>query len=517
MRILHSPEKSSWLVDAVERFHKEKPRLEGRRPIRIALEAVASSNIMNAAMREGDRVHGVFPTSSWQVSEANRVARSEFETEPFREAVSILRTPLVFVTWKRAADRMGWTETGLGWRELGALSADPALFASSDLGMPFHIAFPDPESTITGRMVLLALATVAGGYFRGPTKAMMESSAAQAIIWGFERSVSNYASSPGALMENFIESGPENLALAIVYEHQTELIRRAKGKEPLLVLHPKDGTWVADHPLAVVDRPWVGQAHRDAVTLLRRFLLSDAEQKLVEKAGMRPAARTPQRKPPFLPPEGLDPAEPDLLELQPGLEINQIALDSWREVRRPIRTVILLDLSASMGVSSPRRLDVATALISALIERLPANDQVAFATVSNHLQWRHGMALPSIAVEPIKRFLATTKPEGGGALLDGLREAYRILAGATLSGPPANLIVVSDGGDVLSRTTLAALEREIADRDQALPPIRIHSVALGDLAGWGLLRRIALRSGGRLFQPDPQSPEKTATEILSWF
>ncbi|MFQ3578267.1 MAG: substrate-binding domain-containing protein [Verrucomicrobiia bacterium] len=521
IRVLSSFEKHRWLNEAVERFHKTKARTAAGAPVKVTVQFASSRNFLQTALDtagSGTVVDAVFPASSFQLNEANQQARLAGQSEPFPAMVSVARTPLVFVTWRQIANRMGWFESGLGWRELAALSADPQLYPTEELGAPFRLTFPHPSSTLLGGVTLLALAARAEGRTVSPKPGELSSPPVSAMIWNFETSLSGHAPSPGRAFENFIEGGPYGISLTITYEHITRIGQGSPFYPDVVVLQPRDGTWVADHPFAPVERAVMDKTRVEAVGVFARFLLSDEEQKALEKAGLRPAKRSPRRQPPWEPPEGLDPAEPTLLDLAPTRALLSAASESWMQTRRPVRTVILLDTSSSMQAGAPSRLDLAKGIVDDLLEEIPPSDQVGFATFSDRLVWRVPMGLRSVNAEPIRGILAGLQPSGSTTVFQSIRDVIRQI-GSPSSRRPEHVVVVvlSDGGDMISATTQASLCRELERFRKLGTPLRIMACSLNGPYGYGALRRVAISSGGYCIEVNPENAQAIAAELAAWF
>ncbi len=519
--VLSSFEKHRWLNEAVERFHKSKARTASGAPVRVVLRFASSKEFVQTALDPSGSagyVDAVIPTTSSQLIEANLEARLAQRREPFPAMVSIARTPLVFVTWRHIAKRMGWLELGLGWRELAALSADPQLYPAEELGAPFRLTFPHPRSTLLGGVTLLALAARAEGRNDSPKPEELASQPVSAMIWNFETSLSGHAPSPGRAFENFIEGGPYGLSLTVTYEHITCIGQGSPFHPDVVVLHPSDGTWMADHPFAPVDRAVMDEGRVEAAGVFAGYLISEEEQKALEKAGLRPAKRSPRRQPPFEPPEGLDPAEPILLDLAPTRKLLTAVTETWMQTRRPVRIVILLDNSSSMMAGDPRRIDLATRIVDDILDEIPSSDQVGFATFSDRLVWRVPMGLRSVNAEPIRGILPRLDPVGSTAVFQSIRDVIRQIDAPASGRPePVVVLVLSDGGDLISPISQTSLSRELERFRKRGAPLRIIACSLNGLYGYGALRRVAISSGGYCIEVNPENVHTIAAQLAAWF
>ena len=63
------------------------------------------------------------------------------------------------------------------------------------------------------------------------------------------------------------------------------------------------------------------------------------------------------------------------------------------------------------------------------------------------------------------------------------------------------IVVLSDGADTSSETSLSQLETELAPAENDPFGIQIHTIAIGEDADQGVLQKIAAASNGRFWAP----------------
>src|SRR5215813_9491980 len=85
-------------------------------------------------------------------------------------------------------------------------------------------------------------------------------------------------------------SGQQYLSAAVLYEN---MVIESYGQEanlpfPVVAIYPKEGTFWSDHPVGIVQRPWVSKAHQAAAQLYIDYLMKDAQQRKAVKYGFRP-------------------------------------------------------------------------------------------------------------------------------------------------------------------------------------------------------------------------------------
>ena len=77
-----------------------------------------------------------------------------------------------------------------------------------------------------------------------------------------------------------------------------------------MAIYPQDGTVIADHTFAIMDRaPWVTRDQVKAAEIFREFLFTKEQQALLVGYGLRPADKTLKLGPPIDVASGANPAD----------------------------------------------------------------------------------------------------------------------------------------------------------------------------------------------------------------
>ena len=165
----------------------------------------------------------------------------------------------------------------------------------------------------------------------------------------------------------------------------------------------------------------------------------------------------------------------------------------------PTDMVLLVDNSQSMS----RRIDFVRLAADRLATTLGANDTAVVAPFNQHVGSITG---PTADRKTIGEAIAAMRAGGGTAVFDGLLEGVRLLEG---SDHRKAIVLITDGYDENSTATLDAVI-EAVERSQ----VTVYVVGVGGVAGISLkgeqmLKKIAERSGGRVFFP-PRETEIVA-------
>ncbi len=517
LNLLSSADKRSWIEPAVERFNKASLKISKNRPAKVTLKFAPNEEFGRLANDPALRTHAATPSAGWILTAANLSPAAETKRLFAAPGKVLIRTPLVFMAYRSIAEQMGWLDSGLGWRDLSALSAEPQMSTQTSKGNHFSLSLPNPASAHAGAMALLAFAAVARPGIEIATTTNLETPAVSSIFSSIQSSLPCYFPSSDALAATMAETAPHRLSIGIVFEHQVVKNHTSKNYGPLVALSPREGTWIADHPFALVDRDWVGPDEKEAADLLLAHLLSPQEQAKAEELGMRPAARSPRRAAPFLPPDGLDPAEPIPLNFLPNANLVETARQLWERVRQPFEIFFLLDSSSSMAARKPSRIELSKQLILLIASHSRPEDRLALIIADEPPRWVIPLKPSKEAFPLLKSALEDTRPNCPDAFHDSILSILRGLEKQKPLQNPVLLFLFSDGTDDGSRHSFRETLDKLNDFSSDGTRFRIFSFSLNGPHGFDAMRRLALITGGRVIEPSPENLESAAKEAATSF
>ena len=265
VKVSYGSEKKGFLTDSIEAFHASNPRTAGGKPIRIEAVAEGSAESMEAILAGQSDVHVWSPASSLLVDVLNaRWAEKQGlgGGKPLvGEAPPLVLSPVVVAMWKPMAEALGWPGKPLGWSDLASLASSKEGWAK--YGKPqwgeFKLGHTHPRFSNSGGVALVA-ATYAGA---GKTRDLTLDDAAKAapFVKQVQSSIVHYGRSTGFFAEKMLTRGPAYLSAAVLYESNVaESYIDPKYKDrpfDVVAIYPKEGTFWADHPWAVLDLPTV--------------------------------------------------------------------------------------------------------------------------------------------------------------------------------------------------------------------------------------------------------------------
>ncbi|MEU8759802.1 VWA domain-containing protein [Streptomyces sp. NPDC048659] len=405
----------------------------------------------------------------------------------------VMASPVAVGVRPAAVARLGWDPAKVTWAQLHRAVADGKL----GYGMT------DPKRSNSG---FAALVSVASGL-----------SGAQSALT--ERDVR--AATP-KLREFFagqkLTSGSSGW-LATAYARRTDVDAIVNYESVLLsmpggltVIRPADGVVTADYPLTSLTaaRPEA----RDATRRLADRLRSPEIQRLITERtlrrpvvpGVAPAPRLaagPRRELPF----------PGSRAVADGL------LDAYdNTLRRPSRTVYVLDTSGSMEGARLDRLKAALAQLTGdfrdreEVTLMPFGSSVKGAEVTTRTV---DPAAPKAALDALRADAGRLSASGGTAIYSSLKEAYARLGADASDGAFTSIVLMTDGENT-DGDPASAFDSFYADElTPAQKRTPVFPILFGD-SDRSALTHIAELTGGRLFDATRGSLDGAFEEIRGY-
>jgi Ca-activated chloride channel family protein len=283
----------------------------------------------------------------------------------------------------------------------------------------------------------------------------------------------------------------------------------------IVAIYPKEGTFYSDHPVGVVERDWVKPEHKEAAKLYIDYLLAEEQQVKALKYGFRPGSEKLKVGAPIDEAHGVKAEEPKLLPL-PSVDVMRACLKSWKQNKKNVRVILVLDRSGSMNDDD--KLFSAVEGCNGIIEGLGENDSMGVLTFSDKTEWvEKGLKLQKGDREKKKLLAAigAIKADGETALYDAIAEAHDSLKpdDSVINA----LIVLTDGADNKSSLKLNKLLEKVRYVPSKVET-RIYTIAYGSSgADFKVLEEIANAAKGAAYKSQPADIKAVIEKITTFF
>lgn len=478
VRFTYGSEKVAWIQERTNAFNADTSKTVGGK--RICVEAFAKGSgdstreieeMKNPAPER--EIHLTSPASSLFVELTNaRYGQANQGAKILLPQANLVRSPVVIAMWESVLQReFGGNASAIGWKEVmqKALS-----------NREFRFGHTQPFQSNTGLSAIVAQfyagALDVFGRFRSLSLEHVQDSKVQAYVAGVQSTIVQYGESTNFYADTMLRNGPTNLSAAVLYENvvieKNKEIRSNssyRNYPKLVAVYPKDGTFVAEHPIAFVNAPWVDSVERDAAKIYVDYLLSMPSQLAALIHGFKPglndiAVPEDVKRAQWNATNGVaaydaEGTETGFRTLRPvSGEVIARILDLWRGLlKKPAQVTVVQDISTSMQGS---RIEAAKKGIAEVINYLNDKDLMALMTFSNSPNYVESnpngvpLLMNEVGKARMHREVERLSVLGGTYMYDALAKAFDDLCAAERA-PNADrriraIIVLTDGDSASS-------------------------------------------------------------------
>lgn len=399
----------------------------------------------------------------------------------------IMSSPVAIGVRQEALTRLHWKPAQVTWARIEQAVQDGKL----TYGMT------DPARSNSGFSALVSVASA----LSGAQSALTDADVAKATprLREFFKGQQLTSGSSGWLASAYARRG--NVDALLNYESVL------KGIPGLTVIRPTDGVLTADYPLSSLAS--AGSAARQDVRRLAEALRGDAAQRLItERTHRRPVV------PSVRPAAGLDTSRRRELPFPGSRSVADGLLDSYEnELRRPSRTVYVLDTSGSMRGD---RLDRLKKALTGLTGDFRRREEVTLMPFGSDVKSVRTHVVspsdPKSGLDAIRRDTDALSAQGDTAVYTSLEKAYEHLGGA---GETFTSIVLMTDGENTTGARAAEFDAFYRGLTQAERETPVFPVLFGD-SDRAELQHIADLTGGRLFDARKGSLDGAFEEIRGY-
>jgi Ca-activated chloride channel family protein len=515
---VYGSEKEKWLEDVTRRFNKLDKKIADGRSILVKAVPMGSGATVDGILSGRIKAHIASPASEAFIKIGNAKSRQKTGDDLIGHTRPLVLSPVVIAMWKPMAEAIGWGKKPLGWSDVLALADNPKGWAA--YGKPqwgrFKFGHTSPGHSNSGLISLFAEVYAAVGKTRELTLQDVSNPKTGDYLESIERAVVHYGKSTGFFGRKMFANGPGYLSAAVLYENMVIESFRHKNKLPfpIVAIYPKEGTFWSDHPVGVVKRPWVTEAHKEAAEIYLEYLFDKPQQGKALVYGFRPGIPDVPLSAPIDADHGVDPSEPKTTLEVPSVDVMDAILALWLDRKKHSDIVLVLDTSGSM--QKDEKMERAKQGALRLVKMLGDKDMFSFLPFNTTPMW--AMKDVSIAgkrnhvYNSIKGLFAS----GGTAFYDSVSQAYEYLDRKHSTEKITAVVALTDGLDRDSKTPLQELLKRI-EFEAETRPIRVFTIGYGHDADHKVLKSIAEATKAKSYKGTPENIEKVFLEISTFF
>ncbi|MDA0638004.1 substrate-binding and VWA domain-containing protein [Nonomuraea sp. MCN248] len=501
------------VMEAAGRFNETKATAGGR-CVLVQVTEQPPATVLRTLI--GDRVGVLRDRPDGWVADSSawiRLARNQGAGAlPGGETV-VATSPLVFATRSSLAERFAVGKTEMNWRMVFPATVRGRLAPTEN--EPDVVRVPDPSLAGAGIATVAAARDVVG---TGPDA---DKALTAFVRWAQAGSAPDYRSMLAAVDDRTFWERP----VVIVPEQSVWTHNRAPSDDPVVALHPREGTIELDYPYVVTATdPDVAEASE----AFAGWLGGAEGQEIVRRAGFRSGDGT---QGPISPGPELPSTTP---RVRPSVSPEDIdeALRAWSRLAPPTNILVLTDTSKHMaqklkgGATTKAGVALEAARIG--LQLFPESTRMGlweFAHRVGGLQdYRERVGLGPIN-EPesgqvvrrgeLNRLTATMRahPERDSSLYDSILRGFRKVGAEYREEMNNSLLVITAGKDDGRGIKMPALVERLRDEWDPDRPVQIIVIAFGDGVDREGLTAITEATNGSLHVA--QQPEEIIDVFLA--
>lgn len=449
-------------------------------------------------------------------------------------------SPVVLAMPEPMARQMGWPNSPIGLKDINQICTDSKGWgryggAAATWG-PFRLGKTNPTTSTTGLNMILMQAYAASGKAKG--LGLKDVAKAEAFDRQIESCVIHYGDTTGNVLQRVYDRAAQGQPLGYVSAvavEETSVVNYNLGnpqsrvvkagetlvppKEKMVAIYPSGGSLISDNPIVVLNADWVTPEQQAAAQEFAKFVQTPEAQGVLNDYGFRKLDVNAPLAGKFTPENGIDPTKKLTVLEKPDASVVTAVTTQWEQVRKPSSVLELIDVSGSMKETIPgtdqSKLKAAAQAASDTLSHFRSTDELGVWVFTTGLQnGPVGEVRPlsplTGAREGLAEELKKLTPLNGTPLYDAVLSSYRYMQQKAQPGRINAIVVLSDGEDQDSTTSLDALLQELNRGTEATTdaPVRIFTIGFGSGARLDVLSRIAAASGGQAF--DASDPRRIA-------
>jgi Ca-activated chloride channel family protein len=522
--IIYGSEKAEWLDPLIKQYNDAQHKTKSGSTIVVEGTALGSIEAVDGILAGTLQPTVWSPASSIYIPIANEQWRQKSASDLVEGTPKdLVLSPVVIAMWKPMAEALGWPQKPIGWADIAQLAASDKGW--SEFGYPewgkFKFGHTHPDFSNSGIVSIIAEAYAGAGKTRGLTAEDVRDPKVEQFMQAVERGIIHYGTSTGFFGDRMFQRGPSYLSAAVMYENlvaaqEAKRLAGQTSQTPVVAIYPKEGTFWSNHPYAILNAPWVTPEQKEAAEDFQNFLLDKPQQQRALELGFRPADPSIPLSTPLDTQHGVDPAQPKTVLQVPDAQVIAAIQALWREAKKPVDLVVVMDTSGSMGENN--KITTARDSLGQFIRQLDGKDRLQIVVFNSDITELTPLTELGPKRDEVLRHVSGLIEGGETRLYDATLQAYNNLL---KDGDPQHIravVVLTDGKDTQSSIPLDQVTGEIAkSAGEGGNAIKLFTIAFGDDADKDVLKQLAEPTGGQQYNSDPASIMKVYGEIATFF
>jgi Ca-activated chloride channel family protein len=516
----YGSEKEKWITEVTDQFNREGHRTASGKPIVVRASPMGSGELIDDVLSGRRQPHIISPASAAFIKLGNAQSQQSTGRDLIASTDNLVLSPVVIAMWKPMAEAIGWDKKPIGWADILKLARDQGGWKT--YGYPqwgqFKFGHTHPQFSNSGLISLFAEVYAANGKTAGLTVTDINKPHTGEFLEGIERSVVHYGSSTGFFGRKMFSAGPEYLSAAVLYENMViESYSQNNLAFPVVAIYPKEGTFWSDHPIGVVERPWVTAEHREAAKIYTQYLLARPQQERAIAYGFRPGSVDVPLAAPIDAAHGVNPAEPKTTLEVPSPQVMDGILKLWSQRKKAAEVVLVLDTSGSMNEDG--KIQNAREGAKQLVSLLSDQDRLSLVPFNSTINWASTDVPLKDGRADLTRTIDSLFAQNGTKLYDSIDQAYQHLLTVKQKegqGRILSVVVLTDGADTESTMQLEQLMPRVRF-DGETRTIHIFTIAYGSDARKDILKDIADATQANSYEGTPQNIVGVFKDISTFF
>lgn len=520
--LAYGSEKREWLDPLVQQFNAAQNKIASGEVIKVEATAIGSIEAVEAIIAGRLQPTVWSPASSLYVPVANAEwRRNNAEDLVAGNPKNLVLSPVVVAMWQPMAEALGWPNKQLGWADIAQLAISDEGWAA--YGYPewggFKFGHTHPEFSNSGFSAVIAQAYAGAGKQRDLSTADLQSEPVKELLREVQASIIHYGTSTGFFGERMFERGPSYLSAAVLYENlivaqEAKRLAGTSQQLPVVAIYPKEGTFTSNHPYIILNASWVTAEQTEAAEAFEAFLLDRPQQLRAMELGFRPADPSIPFAAPLNAQHGVDTAQPQTELATPSLEVLRGISEVWRETKKPVDLVAVVDVSGSMEGA---KISAARTSLQQFVDLLDDRDRLQVTLFNDRVTTMSPLSPLAETRDDIRRRVGGIVESGGTALYDSVAQAYADLQANADPKHIRAIVVLTDGQDTASSADLQTLLQKIGQTQEGGASIKVFTIAFGDDADQNVLKQIAEATGARSYTSSPENISRIYGEIATFF